>query len=147
MVGRRQVRRGTAQVALQLRHPHLERRLLASCSLGGVPGGNFGGGSSGPGPLSGLFGGRRGRAELLDLGLGESLPRRQRVPFGSGCSGGSLVSNGAVLRRLPGGFMDIRVDASLATAAAAATRATTSCIFQLSLLRAELTCRAGSPLT
>jgi hypothetical protein len=48
-----------------------------SSSLGGVPGGGFGGSSNGLGPLGGLFSRRRGRTELLDLGLGESQPRRQ----------------------------------------------------------------------
>jgi hypothetical protein len=70
--GRRQVYRGSAQVALQLRHPRLERRLLASNSLGGILGSGFGGSSGGLCPPSGLFSGCCGRTELLDLSLGES---------------------------------------------------------------------------
>jgi hypothetical protein len=100
----RQVRGGRAQITLQLRHPRLERRLLASGIPGGIPGGGLSGGRGGLGPLGDLLSRRRGRVKLLNLGLGERKPRRQRVPLGGSCCGGDLGGGGAILCLLAGGF-------------------------------------------
>jgi hypothetical protein len=68
---RRQVRRGRAQITLQLRQPRPKCCLLASSVLSGISGSGLSDGCSGLGPLGGLLSRRRGSSELLDLGLGE----------------------------------------------------------------------------
>jgi hypothetical protein len=42
--------------------------------------------------------------ELFDLSLGESQPRRQRIPLGGSRYSGGLGGGGAIIRGLSGGF-------------------------------------------
>jgi hypothetical protein len=123
----RQVRRGHAQIALQLRHLCLKGRLLMSGSLRGISGGGLGCGRSGLGPLSGLLRRRCGRLKLLNFSLGECKPRRQRVPLSGGYCGNALDGGGSVFADWQADSGHARADVLLTTAPATATGATTSC--------------------
>jgi hypothetical protein len=144
--GRRQACRGCAQVTLQLRHPRLERRLLTSGGLGSVPSGGFGGSYGSLGPLRSLFS-RRSRSELLDLRLGESQPRRQRVLLGGSCCSSGLGGGGAVLRRLADGFKGRPCRRLTRRCSGRRHSGYDKLHLQLGPLCTEFKCCAGSPLT
>jgi hypothetical protein len=142
-----QVRRGCAQVTLQLRHPCFKCHLLASGGLGGVTGGRLGCGRSGLGPLGSLLSKRCGCSKLLNLGPGECQPRHQRVLLGGGRGGGSLGGGGAILCSLAGSFKGCPHTRLTRHSCSRRNLSHDKLHLQLSLFRTELSYLAGTSPT